>query len=56
MDTENATVCITCKSTPVEYRPDSCGCPMYCKRCAMKMASGGKCKNCGSWYASFKRI
>ena len=28
----------------------------YCKKCAMKLASGGKCKKCGKFYANMRRI
>jgi len=49
-------LCIVCHKGEITYCPDSCKCPYYCKKCAMKMASGGKCKKCGTWYASFKRL
>lgn len=30
-----------------------CGCYAVCKKCAMKMATGGKCKFCKKFYTSF---
>lgn len=38
------------------YRPSTCDCAIYCKKCAMKMATGGKCKNCKQLYPDFKRV
>jgi hypothetical protein len=42
--------CAKCKSEDVELETDPCGCMKWCKKCAMKVASGGKCKVCGEFY------
>ena len=50
-------LCMACKKSPATYGPaecDDCGC-VYCKRCAMKFATGGRCKKCGKLFASMKR-
>ena len=47
-------VCFICKSSelPVTHRPSPCGCFGACKRCAMKMATGGKCRLCKQFFAN----
>ena len=54
---EQGRFCMVCKKSPATYGPaecDGCGC-VYCKRCAMKFATGGRCKKCGKLFASMKR-
>lgn len=47
-------VCLACGLDPAIYQPDSCNCSFsYCKKCAMKCASGGKCKKCSAFYSGF---
>jgi hypothetical protein len=53
---EDSSVCIVCKTGTVMYAPVPCACPVYCKRCAMKMATGGKCKKCGGFFGGFNCI
>ena len=48
--------CLYCKKAPMEYRSGSCGHKMFCKKCAMKCATGGKCKICGKLYADLRKI
>lgn len=48
--------CVVCKAEGVNYRPNACECIAYCKKCAMKMASGGKCKVCTAWYSGFIKV
>ncbi|KAL6747759.1 hypothetical protein V8C86DRAFT_3033466 [Haematococcus lacustris] len=36
--------CRACHISDIEYKCVPCGCPALCKACAMKMATGGKCK------------
>lgn len=48
--------CFNCDGVPVEYVCSPCGCNCYCKKCAMKMATGGRCKNCHQLYASMRQI
>ena len=33
-----------------------CGCRLACDKCAMKLASGGKCRHCKEWYGGLRRI
>eukprot|EP00944_MAST-04C_sp_MAST-4C-sp1_P009775 g9775.t1 len=49
--------CVNCKRRKATYAPADCeNCrDIYCKRCAMKMATGGKCKKCGILFASMRR-
>ncbi len=44
--------CFMCKGTenPPEYRPSPCGCFAVCKKCAMKCATGGKCRLCKEFF------
>ncbi|KAK9721398.1 hypothetical protein K7432_003428 [Basidiobolus ranarum] len=49
-------LCLVCKKLPISYAPRSCGCPTLCKKCAMKQATGGKCRKCGEFFAELKKI
>jgi hypothetical protein len=42
--------CSVCGAGEAEYTNDTCKCSHYCKKCAMKMATGGKCKECGELF------
>lgn len=44
--------CFFCKSTEIEYKPVPCKCFEACKKCAMKMATGGKCKLCKQYFTN----
>lgn len=48
--------CSTCAKRKAEYRCDPCGCNLFCKKCAMKMATGGKCKTCNQMFVSMTMI
>lgn len=48
--------CICCAKADPEYECFPCRCNVYCKKCAMKLATGGKCKKCGSLFASMAHI
>lgn len=50
-------ICIICKDSEkkVEYMCMPCRCKILCKKCAMKMATGGKCKNCKKLFVECKR-
>jgi hypothetical protein len=37
-------LCLKCKLAPPQYSAQPCGCIVLCKACAMKLATGGKCK------------
>ena len=49
-------LCYKCVNTEATHQVDPCGCLLYCKKCAMKMATGGKCKNCGQLFSSMKLL
>ena len=48
--------CSVCPSQIVEYKNYPCGCNVFCKKCAMKMATGGKCKTCHELFVSMKTL
>lgn len=48
--------CLKCKARAIEYECDPCGCPSFCKKCAMKVASGGRCRLCKSMYGGVRRL
>ncbi len=48
--------CIICRKNKLEYMCMPCRCKILCKKCAMKMASGGKCRNCKNFFVECKRI
>lgn len=48
-------ICVICKHDNATYQPDSCQCAFsYCKKCAMKCATGGKCKICKAFFGGLK--
>eukprot|EP00951_Prasinocladus_malaysianus_P049250 scaffold667613_cov57-Prasinocladus_malaysianus.AAC.1 len=38
--------CLACHKQPPEYQANPCRCKILCRQCAMKVATGGKCKKC----------
>lgn len=48
--------CLSCKKYPITYMCMPCRCPTLCKKCAMKMATGGKCKICGNLFCDMARL
>ena len=49
-------ICIVCHKNPIGYRVMPCRHGYLCKKCSMKMASGGKCKICHEFFVECKRI
>ena len=47
--------CFSCRS-PSSYQNFPCRCCSYCQKCAMKMATGGKCKKCHQFFTSMSKI
>jgi len=41
---------------PVFYKSFPCACTTHCRKCAMKMATGGKCKVCKEFFTSMTCI
>lgn len=48
-------MCLGCKKAPIEYMTAGCHHRVFCRRCAMKCATGGKCKICGTLYPDLVR-
>jgi hypothetical protein len=47
--------CRVCRIKEGEFQPDSCHCRYsYCRKCAMKLGTGGKCISCGKFYGSIR--
>lgn len=51
-----AAACRICAKEPVGYECNPCGCAILCRRCAMRVATGGKCKQCGKFFISVRRV
>ena len=49
-------ICLVCKKNPICYRVLPCRHAYLCKKCSMKMASGGKCKICHEFFVECQRI
>ncbi|MBW0563738.1 hypothetical protein O181_103453 [Austropuccinia psidii MF-1] len=47
--------CYVCHQSPAIYAPLGCKHRTLCKRCAMKQATGGKCKKCGQMFFQLKK-
>jgi hypothetical protein len=48
-------ICSLCKGLEADekyFKSQPCGCSIFCKKCAMKIATGGKCKVCKQMYTS----
>ncbi|KAL7417184.1 hypothetical protein BDY24DRAFT_376992 [Mrakia frigida] len=50
------TSCLNCSSSPISYQSPTCRHPSLCNGCAMKQATGGKCKVCGEKFFELQRI
>ncbi len=48
--------CLVCHLNPVNYVCFPCKCPTLCNKCAMKQATGGKCKTCKEFFSGLQRI
>lgn len=48
--------CLNCGINKLEYKCFPCGCPTLCKTCAMKMATGGKCKSCKKMFGELSKV
>mmetsp|Transcript_4792 Transcript_4792/g.3413 ORF Transcript_4792/g.3413 Transcript_4792/m.3413 type:complete len:207 (-) Transcript_4792:65-685(-) len=44
--------CSLCHNPDAQYESFPCRCLKFCKKCAMKMATGGKCKNCHQLFST----
>lgn len=53
---ENSHNCVICHENEGIFQPDSCNCSYsYCRKCAMKYGTGGRCAVCGNYYGSIRR-
>ncbi len=52
----NKVLCLVCNKDEMEYMCMPCRCNTLCRKCAMKMATGGKCKVCKELFSELKRI
>ncbi|KAF4667651.1 hypothetical protein FOZ61_008039 [Perkinsus olseni] len=52
---KNDNLCRCCHKREAEFGPSTCGHIFACKGCAMKIATGGKCKICGELFADIVR-
>mmetsp|Transcript_9408 Transcript_9408/g.9210 ORF Transcript_9408/g.9210 Transcript_9408/m.9210 type:complete len:102 (+) Transcript_9408:242-547(+) len=49
--------CFLCKASNCnEYKPSPCKCFESCKKCAMKVATGGKCRICKQFFTNMSRF
>eukprot|EP00051_Salpingoeca_urceolata_P009787 m.118929 g.118929 ORF g.118929 m.118929 type:complete len:71 (-) comp16447_c0_seq2:351-563(-) len=49
-------MCLKCKTKTAEFASVPCGCPTLCKKCAMKVATGGYCMQCHELFSSMRRL
>ena len=49
-------ICKVCKKEKISYRVMPCRHAYLCKKCSMKMASGGICKVCHEIFVECQRI
>ncbi|CAB1114906.1 unnamed protein product [Ectocarpus sp. CCAP 1310/34] len=48
--------CLACNRREAEYECVPCGCHAFCRGCAMKVATGGRCKRCKNMFVDLKRL
>ena len=53
---EKNNLCFVCKKNEITYRVMPCRHGYLCKKCSMKMASGGRCKICHEFFVECKKI
>ena len=49
---DSSMMCLKCKSAEIVYECDPCGCPSFCRKCAMKVASGAGVACAKAWLRS----
>ncbi len=51
-------ICLICKKEDhfIEFAAWPCGCPSMCSACALKLATGGKCRVCKELFPEVKRV
>ncbi|KAF8067392.1 hypothetical protein HT031_002440 [Scenedesmus sp. PABB004] len=53
---DSGAACAACKTAPIAYACVPCGHSTLCRRCAMRQATGGKCKACGELFGELRRV
>ena len=48
--------CLICDKGTIEFSCQPCGCAILCRGCAMRMATGGKCRQCGKFFIECVRV
>lgn len=56
VEEDKSKICWACKKDPISYRVMPCRHEYLCRKCSMKMASGGKCKICKEYFVECQRI
>ena len=56
MSSTKIPMCMRCNKLSASHMSDPCECFQVCEACAMKMATGGRCKSCRNMYGAFKAI
>ena len=57
MDANQQLSCCTfCVNSDVNYVCYPCKCMHACTKCAMRLSTGGKCRQCQAFYVTFRRI
>lgn len=51
-----AALCLICKTEAVTYMTLPCRHPSLCSKCAIKVATGGKCKVCNKFFQRLKKV
>ena len=51
-----APMCFNCQKYHSSYECFPCKCNKFCKKCAMKMGTGGKCKTCHNLFVSMTHM
>ena len=46
----------SCCGAEATHATRPCGCLVFCKRCAMKVATGGKCRACGNFFGGVSSL
>jgi hypothetical protein len=48
--------CYLCHESEITFMCLPCRCECLCKKCAMKIATGGKCKICQKFFSGLRKI
>ena len=54
--TPTGIICSICGKNESHYESHPCRCCTFCKKCAMRVATGGKCKKCHNMFTSITQM